>query len=314
MTLSPHYDSTPQLLNRVRMRQVALMLAIEETRTLRAASGHVGLTQPAATKMLHELERAMGQPLFDRVGRGLQVNAAGKRVMGYFRGIRGSMESLNRDLRELREGTAGRLSVGSIMAASPGRLTDALLRLKATYPLLSLVITVDTSDRLLKLLDDGALDLVIGRMVRNTALECDFTAIEDERLAVVVSPENPLAARKKVEFAELMAYPWILQPHGSPMRDVIEREFREHHLKLPEGLIETGSILTTIDMVRRSRCVGVVPETVAVSERSVLSIVAYRMRQKLETYGSLVPRGRPLSKPGEHFLTLLHGEHNTPSA
>ena len=108
MTLSPHYDSTPQLLNRVRMRQVALMLAIEETGTLRAASGHVGLTQPAATKMLHELERAMGQPLFDRVGRGLQVNAAGERVMDYFRGIRGSMESLNRDLRELREGTKGK--------------------------------------------------------------------------------------------------------------------------------------------------------------------------------------------------------------
>ena len=60
-----------------------------------------------------------------------------------------------RDLRELREGTAGRLSVGSIMAASPGLLTDALLCLKAAYPLLSLVITVDTSDRLLKLLDEG---------------------------------------------------------------------------------------------------------------------------------------------------------------
>ena len=107
MKTSVRPDSTPQLLNRVRMRQVALMLAIEEMRTLRAASGHVGLTQPAATKMLHELESAMGQPLFDRVGRGLQVNAAGARVLNYFRGIRGSMESLNRDLHELREGTAG---------------------------------------------------------------------------------------------------------------------------------------------------------------------------------------------------------------
>jgi len=310
MTPPSHHDSTPQLLNRVRMRQVALMLAIEETRTLRAASGRVGLTQPAATKMLHELENAMGQLLFDRVGRGLQVNTAGARVMDYFRSIRGSMESLNRDLRELREGTAGKLSVGSIMAASPGRLTDALLQLKSTYPLLSIDITVDTSDRLLKLLDEGTLDLVIGRMVRDIALECNFRPIEDERLAVVVSPEHPLAERKKVEFSELMPYPWILQPRGSPMRDVIEREFREHHLKLPDGLIETGSILTTIDMVRRSRCVGVVPETVAVSERAVLSTVGYRMRQKLETYGSLVPKDRPMSKPGMHFLELLHEERS----
>lgn len=307
MSASIRHNSTPQLLNRVRMRQVALMLAIEETRTLRAAAGHVGLTQPAATKMLHELESALGQPLFDRVGRGLQVNAAGMRVMGYFRGIRGSMESLNRDLHELREGSVGKLSIGSIMAASPGRLTDALLRLKSSFPLLSLVITVDTSDRLLKLLNEGALDLVIGRTTGANALDYAFTAIEDERLAVVVSPEHPLARKRRVEFAELMAFPWILQPGGSPMRDVIEREFREHHVKLPEGLIETGSILTTIDLVRRSRCVGVVPETVAVSEKAVLSIVSYRMQQKLETYGSLVPKDRPLSKPGEHFLGLLHG-------
>ena len=289
------------------LEQLRIFVAVAERQHVTEAARSLNLTQSATSSALAALESRHGVRLFDRVGRGLQVNAAGERVLGYFRGIRGSMESLNRDLRELREGTAGRLSVGAIMAASPGRLTDALLRLKATYPLLSLVITVDTSDRLLKLLDDGALDLVIGRMVRDTALECDFTPIEDERLAVVVSPEHPLATRKKVEFAELMAYPWILQPRGSPMRDVIEREFREHHLKLPEGLIETGSILTTIDMVRRSRCVGVVPETVAVSERSVLSILGYRMRQKLETYGSLVPRDRPLSKPGEHFLTLLHG-------
>ena len=54
MTASPsHIDP---LLNRLRMRQVALMLAIDEFRTLRAAAQHLGMTQPAASKMLHELE------------------------------------------------------------------------------------------------------------------------------------------------------------------------------------------------------------------------------------------------------------------
>ena len=75
-------DTTPQLLNRLRMRQIALILAIEDRRTLRAAAGQLGLTQPAATKMLHELESALGQSLFDRVGRGLQLNCAGVRVTG----------------------------------------------------------------------------------------------------------------------------------------------------------------------------------------------------------------------------------------
>src|SRR5256885_2181041 len=99
-------DSTPQLLNRLRMRQVALMLAIDQKGTLRGAAAELGLSQPAATKMLHELESALGLPLFDRVGRGLQLNAAGERVTGYFRHLRGGMEALNRELQELREGSA----------------------------------------------------------------------------------------------------------------------------------------------------------------------------------------------------------------
>src|SRR6266498_1403462 len=157
-------DSTPQLLNRLRMRQIALILAVDDKRTLRAAAGELGLTQPAATKMLHELEDALGQRLFERIGRGLALNPAGERVTGYFRSIRGSMEALNRELGDIRLGGAGKFSVGSIMAASPGRLTEALLGLKAEFPMLAMEIAVDTSDRLLAQLREGVLEIVIGRM------------------------------------------------------------------------------------------------------------------------------------------------------
>ncbi len=303
-------DSTPRLLNRLRMRQVALLLAIEEQRTLRGAASQLGLTQPAATKMLHELEGALGQPLFERVGRGLQLNAAGERATGYFRSIRGSMEALNRELGELRLGSAGRFSIGSIMAASPGRLTEALLGLKALFPLLAMEIAVDTSDRLLAQLREGVLEVVVGRPTGAPGMDCSFRAIADEALAVVVGNDHPLARQRRVEFAALLAYPWVLQPAGSPMRDLIEHEFRDHQAALPKGLIETGSILTTINLIRRSHLVAVIPETVARrdAEHGLLRIVPYRLRHTLEAYGSLVRRDRPLSKPAERFLQLLHAE------
>ena len=175
-------DSTPQLLNRLRMRQVALILAIDEQGTLRAAAGQLGLTQPAATKMLHDLEDALGLPLFDRVGRGLKLNAAGERVTCYFQNFRGGMEALNRELLELRRGSAGRLAVGSIMAASPGRLTRALLDLRAQWPMLSMEVAVDTSDRLLSQLREGVLEVVLGRLTGEDGDEYEFRAIDDEAL------------------------------------------------------------------------------------------------------------------------------------
>jgi DNA-binding transcriptional LysR family regulator len=301
--------TTPQLMNRLRMRQVALLLAIDEAGTLSGAASQLGLTQPAATKMLNELELALGQRLFDRMGRGLQRNAAGERVTGFFRSIRGSMEALNQELEALRLGGAGKLAIGSIMAASPGRLTRALLRLKAEVPLLSVEIAVDTSDRLLGQLREGVLELVVGRKAAVPGVPCNFRPIDDEELAVVAGTQHPLARRRWLDFASLQSYPWILQPQGSPMRELIEREFRHHDVELPRGLMETGSILTTINLVRSSEMLGVIPRAVAKghAEHGMLCALPYRFRQSLEAYGSLVPRDRPLSAPAARFLELLHG-------
>lgn len=302
-------SSTPQLLNRLRMKQVALMLAIEDRRTLRGAANQLGLTQPAATKMLHELEDALGQTLFDRVGRGLRLNAAGDRVTAYFRSIRGNMEALNRELGGLKLGGAGKLSVGSIMAASPGRLTEALVALKAELPFLAIEIAVDTSDRLLPQLKEGVLEVVLGRLIAHPATDYVFQAIDDEELAVVVGPDHPLARKRQVKFDALLAFQWVLQPAGSPMRDVVDREFRDHDAAIPGGLVETGSILTTINLIRRSPLVAVIPKAVAHrdSEHGVLKILPYRLQRKLEAYGSVTLRDRPLSKAAERFLALLHG-------
>ncbi|WP_418320487.1 LysR family transcriptional regulator [Piscinibacter sakaiensis] len=302
--------TTPQLMNRLRMRQVTLLLAIDELGTLSGAAERLGLTQPAATKMLGELETVLGQRLFDRVGRGLQPNAVGQRVTAFFRSIRGSMEALNQDLEALRHGAAGKLAIGSIMAASPGRLTRALLQLKEEYPMLAMEIAVDTSDRLLVQLREGVVELVVGRRVPVPGVECSFRAIDDEELAVICGEGHPLAGRRKLDLAALLAYSWILQPHGSPMRELIEREFRHHHADLPNGLIETGSILTTINLVRRSTMLGVIPMAVAKThaEHGMLRVLPFRFRHTLEAYGSLVPRDRPLSEPAARFLELLHRE------
>mgnify|MGYP003585138926 FL=1 len=192
--------TTPQLMNRLRMRQVALLLAMDELGTLSAAARHLGLTQPAATKMLNELELALGQRLFERAGRGLQRNAAAGRVTGFFRSIRGSVEALNQELEAVRQGGAGKLAIGSIMAASPGRLTRALLQLKNEYPLVSIEIAVDTSDRLLAQLGEGVLEVVVGRLAPLPGVDCTMRRIDDEALAVVAALDHPLARRRQLPF------------------------------------------------------------------------------------------------------------------
>jgi molybdate transport repressor ModE-like protein len=311
--------TTPQLMNRLRMRQVALLLAIDEAGTLSGAAQRLGLTQPAATKMLNELEQSLGQRLFERAGRGLQRNAAGERVTAFFRSIRGSMEALNQELEALRLGGGGRLAIGSIMAASPGRLTRAILQLKAEFPLLSIEVAVDTSDRLLEQFREGVLEVVVGRRVPVPGVQCRFKAIGDEALAVISGRDHPLLKRRALQLRDLSAYPWILQPAGSPMRDVIERECRQEDVAIPAGLLETGSILTTINLVRSSEMLGVIPLAVAQvhAQGGMIGVLPYRFRTALESYGTLTPRDRPLSAQARRFVELLHacaGAANGPAS
>ncbi|CAB3637997.1 LysR family transcriptional regulator [Achromobacter pestifer] len=300
--------NVPALLARLRMRQIVLLLAIDDRGTLRAAATQLNMTQSAASKMLHELELALGQPLFERIGRGLTLTPAGECVMGYFRGMRGTVSSLARELDELRLGSAGKLFIGSIMAASPGHLTDALLRLKQTYPLLAVEISTGTSDLLIAQLNEGKLDVVIGRMLTLPERNFLFRPIGDEALSVIAAVDHPLAGKRRVSFDAMQAYPWILQPHGSPMRDVIEHEFRSHNTAMPAGLIESASILTTTNLAIKSQMLGVIPESVAsrYARHGLLAILPYQIQQSLTAFGSIVPRDRPLTAAGQHFVDLLH--------
>ena len=191
---------SPLLLNRIRMRQVLLMLAIHEHRTLHAAAQQLGMTQSAASKMLHELEEALGETLFDREGRGLKLNAAGQAVMNSCRSLRSTMTALGHELYKLRLGSAEKIFIGSIMVALPDCLSNALLETKKIYPLLSVEVVIDTSDRLIELLRDGTLDIVIGRLPRPddpASRECVFRPIGEEEVSIIASPRHPLVERAK---------------------------------------------------------------------------------------------------------------------
>jgi DNA-binding transcriptional LysR family regulator len=122
--------------------------------------------------------------------------------------------------------------------------------------------------------------------------------------------DHPLAGRKRVSFDAMLDYPWVLQPHGSPMRDVIEQEFRSHNASTPRGLIESASILTTTNLAMKSTMLGVIPESVAsrYAAHGLLAILPYQIRQSLTAFGSIVPRDRPLSAAARHFVGLLHGD------
>lgn len=306
-----HDFDTPQLaqlLNRLRMRQVALVLAFAEHGSLRRAAAQLGMSQPAATKMVQELEATLGQRLFERQGRGQKLSPAGLRVLGFFQGMRGSLQAMARELQALQPGCAGRVLVGCIMAPLPTLLNQAIIALNKSQPLITIRVTLDTSDRLIGLLESGAIDIAIGRVAPGHASPYDFRPLANEALAVVTGVGHPLARKKQVPLASLLDYCWILQPPGSPMREVLEQEFRSIQAPLPRGLVETASILSTMGLIADSTMVAVIPLSLAsiYARHQLLKILPCQIRHKMGAFGSITRRDRPLPEAARFFLSALH--------
>ena len=309
-----HARSSSTLLNRLRLRQVALLLEVRALGTLRAAAAQLGMTQPAATNMLKELESALDIRLFEREGRGLRATAAGAAVMAHFDGLNGSMTALARDLDDLRAGGGGSLAIGSILAPSPTLLTRTVASIKREQPRLRLSVLTETSDQLIDLLDEGTLALVIGRLAEGHAhRDYLIRELEGEPLSVVVGPQHPLAGVRRISLAALIDQPWVLQPRESPMREVLEREFRRLGLDQPQNLVETSSILTTTFLIGEAPMVAVVPASLAAryAAKGLVRVLPVRLVDELESYGSIVRRGRPVSAAANRFLDLLHGRPST---
>ncbi len=300
--------ATTRLINRLRLRQVALLLEVRAAGTLRGAALRLGMSQPAASKMLGELETALGCPLFERVGRGLRLTEAGELVVEHCESLRGSIAALARTVAGLQTGSGGRLAIGSITATAIAPLSQAVAQLKREQPRLLVSIDTDTSDRLLERLDQGVLDVMIGRLVEGRSRQdYRFEPLAREELSVVVGAQHPLATARRVRLTDLASAPWVLQPHVTPMRELIEREFRLLGIDSPEDVIETSSILTLAGLLEQSERAAVVPTEVAkyYAQHGLLAILPVRLSQTLERFGWIVRRGRPLSSGARRFVQLL---------
>jgi len=299
------------LLGRLRLRQLLLVVAIAELNSLRKASDRVGISQPAATKMLSELEATLGVPLFERGRRGMVATAYGAALVRHAHIVISDVGVMRDEISGLASGTAGRIAIGMITAAAAGPLSIAVAQLKRRSPKLEVTITVETSDILIPMLEQGRLDVVIGRHVTSAhAADLEFTEIGPERLSVVTGASNPLRDRPDLTLAGMRDEAWILQPRSSPLRQVVEAAFRDAGIETPVNVIETASILTATAFLQHSSMVSVVPHSVALHYVSggMMAILPIDLSRELDPYGVLIRKSRAKMPVLTELIALIPRE------
>lgn len=302
--------SLPRLVNRLRQKHWALLAALGESPTLNAAAARIAVTQPAATKMLADIETAFGFPLFDRHPRGLRATVLGEQVIGHARHAQSALTRFVEDLENKRRGGHGQLVIGAIMGAAPDVVAKAVARIKAERPLLNVRIVGETSDQIALLLERREIELAVGRLANQLQHDSvDFRPLANETMQVIVRQGHPLVRRRRaLELADLMGWPWVLQPLASPARQLLEQEFAKANLGTPRNAIECSSVFAILQLLQSTDAVAVVSESVVRDHvrGGLLRQLPIPVGKDLKGFGVLTRKADPLSDAAAALVRHLH--------
>ena len=287
----------------------------------------MSMTQSAASKALGEVEAMLGESIFERSKQGMVPNPFGQCVVRYARLLASDISALCREVADIRSGTGGRLAVGAIMGAIPTCVVPAVEGIQRQYPGLSVEIVEDTSANMLPLLDDGRLDVVVGRAtVSANPSNYAYQALGDEPLCVVVGARHPpfalndkcdgSAKRRKgnkaqtraLSFADLAGHRWIHYTAGMPMHDLVHREMDLAGVPVPVGAITTASTFVTVSLLQGSaELVSILPTAVAkvFADRGMLTILPINLQSRSETFGVVTRKQGVVSAIAQQFIEAM---------
>jgi DNA-binding transcriptional LysR family regulator len=296
------------ILRRLKSRQMLLLIALHEVKSLRKAAAMLNMTQPTATKLLQDLEHNIGLPLFDRGRRGMQPTNYGEVMIRHARLVLADLERTRLELEALSSGATGQIKIGAVISAIPFLLARAVAKLKRQHPRLFVSIDVGTSDALVPALAKGELDVLLARpLVLADRPEFNYEELVGEPLHIVSRVEHPLAAAASVSLQDLAPWPWTLLPAGSPMRKVLQPVFAEIGPGQPSDVVETSSMMTMIALLQESDMLAVMPADVTDFNvrHGLLRRIPIDLPPIMGAYGIVTRRDRPESPGTVAFLRHL---------
>lgn len=296
------------LRSRLKMRHLRLLIAIDDHRTMRGAAGTLGMTQPAATRLLGDLERLLGLDLFERSPRGLVPNSFGHSLIRHARAMLATLGHARNELNALIEGASGKIAVGVLQVAAPTLVPRAIALFKERHPRVTVLVREDTSAVLVPAIQRGEIDLLVGRVSNDIMGEgLQFEAFYDEPMRVVARVGHALARKRGIKLASLADTSWIVPTPDAFYRRHFLTAFQEAGLEPPRRIVESMSILTNKTLLQETDMLGIMPRAVArhYAELGILTVLDVALPPPSGPVGVATVPGRAVGTAVSDFLLAL---------
>lgn len=304
----------------LKLSHLRLLAGLAETHQISAAAQQLAMSQPAASRLLAELDGIAGVGLYRRHARGISLTEPGAALAAWARKVLYDLDAADRQIAEMESGLSGTVSLGAVTAPAIEILLPVLRQVRVTHPGISTNVTVDTSDKLAELMLAGRLDFFIGRIPQEVDHSL-FSArlIGQEPVSFVVRENHPLMRVASPSIEACLAHDWVLQAPGGLLRHTVETWLLEQGFELPTRVLSTSSMLMTLALIAQSNAVA--PLSRAVAEffsrpdglGARIAILPIDHDLAVPAYSILRPARRELSPASRTIWSFLCDQAPTPT-
>ena len=247
------------------LRHLRYFVAVAEEEHITRAAARLSMQQPPLSQQIKALEEELGVSLFNRVGKRIQLNGAGKLFLSDAREILTQADNAMQRVRRFDLGEEGRMRVGYTSSAALHELTPGIIRaFRAAHPLISLEIEEGAAHDLLCALEEERIDAAFVRSSVDQYATLECITLDREKMVVAIPTQHRLASQPQLGLglAALKDEPFILyrQVNGSGIKEMLLKLCREAGFE-PHAVQEVHRMMAAIQLVAAGLGISVVPKS-----------------------------------------------------
>lgn len=279
-------------------------VAVAELNSFRAAAESIHLSQPALSRRVEKLETALGVRLFERTTRSVSLTAVGRDFSRKARSLLDDLESSLLSMHEVAASQLGEVVIACVPSAVYYFLPKVLRDYHEQYPRIRVRIIDDSANAVLESVARGEADFGIN-IIGTQEPEIDFQAILKEPFVAACRRDHPLAAKRKVTWAELGQYDFMTVDKSSGNRLLVDLALANSNVR-PSWCFEAKHVSTLLGLVEAGLGVAVVPRlSMPQGEHATLAMVELVEPTVDRTVGLIRRRGRELPPAAQKLYQLI---------
>ncbi|MCW5321411.1 LysR family transcriptional regulator [Verminephrobacter aporrectodeae subsp. tuberculatae] len=297
---------------RLKTRQLLLLVALADEGNIHRAAQQLSMTQPAASRLLKDLEDMLELPLFERLPRGMRPTWYGETMIRHARMALDSLKQAHEELGALRTGHFGQVGVGAVASQGLRLLPPAVVQVKQEHPSLRVSIEIDSSPVLLARLEQGRLDILVCRLfAEHDKTHLRYESLTEESICAVTRPGHPLLATQALTLRELLSAGlsagWIVPPAGSVLRHRFDLLFQQEGLAQPINTVEASALLFITRMLQQSDMIAVVGADVGhyYAAYGIVTVLPLALPCHMDAFGIITRTDRLLSPAAQVMMAAL---------